>query len=150
MDKFSTWTKFSHVEIECMRLEICPLFHTAHSNLPTIHPVSQTLSVSQSSNTLTQTPKSGNHSQSLSPSNTLTQTPKSLTLIPQTLSSFLTIGFRRSLHPYLQNPFCPYQWKFRFFQFWRYVLSFVCSFIEKWGIICDVVKVPFLIKIWAF
>ena len=74
MDKFSTWTKFSHVEIECMRLEICPLFHTAHSNLPTIHPVSQTLSVSQSSNTLTQTPKSGKHSQSLSPSNTHSNT----------------------------------------------------------------------------
>ena len=86
------------------------------------------------SNTLSQA-----HSQS---SNTLTQTPKSVTLNPsvcnkthphpQTLSSFLTISFRRSPHPYLQNPFCPYQRKFRFFQVWRYVFSFVCSFIEKW------------------
>ena len=71
MDKFSTWTKFSHIEIECIRLKICPLFHTPHSNLPTIHSVSQTLS--QSSNTLTQTPKSRKHSQSLRHSHSNTE-----------------------------------------------------------------------------
>ena len=57
---------------------------------------------------------------SLSLSNTEISHPKPLGVQqkspPQMLSSFLTIGFRRSPHQYLENPFCPYQQKFKFFQ----------------------------------
>ena len=96
--------------MEFIRLEICTLFTLSHFQTP-------------HSNTLTQTPKSV----TLNPSECNKTHPH-----PQTLSSFLTIGFRWSPHPYLQHPFCPYQRKFRFFQVWRYVFSFVCSFIENW------------------
>ena len=96
--------------MEFIRLEICTLFTLSHFQTP-------------HSNTLTQTPKSV----TLNPSECNKTHPH-----PQTLSSFLTIGFRWSPHPYLQHPFCPYQRKFRFFQVLRYVFSFVCSFIENW------------------
>ena len=123
VEKFSTWTKFSHVEIEFIRLEICTLYtlsyiQTPHSNTLSLS-VSQTLS--QSSNTLIQTPKSV----TLNPSACNKTHPHS-----QTLSSFLTIGFRRSPHPLLfphnrlqtipspipSKSLCPYQRNFRFFQ----------------------------------
>ena len=102
--------------------------HNIHYNFKRllIHSLSISQTLSQSSNTLTRTPKSV----IFNPSTCNKNHPH-----PQTLSSYLTIGFKQSPHPYLENPFCPYQWKFRFFSSLKVYFSYKnLSFLNNYSI----------------